>query len=283
MGTQLPVLELVRRALPSRETRRRSLLFQAAIFLLFLLADLAPHLRRQAAGWEEWIRLAVNPFVFYATCYFLLNDDHHDWMAPLALVLAIVYAALARAELALRPSDRRILLVTVGTALTFVTLAIPVQLESNWITIAWGVEGAAAVVGQFRGAGAAALRCLSGDRVFAGPASLRVRGYSLGLPRGVSRRCSTAISWGCWRSPRAWPAPLTFTAAHGLRAALLAGLAGRWQFSGSAPASRPTATSVRRPEAIATPRVRKAAKPSAASLDRAARAFGAVVRVLPGR
>ncbi len=28
--------------------------------------------------------------------------------------------------------------MTLGTALTFVTLAIPVQLESNWITIGWG-------------------------------------------------------------------------------------------------------------------------------------------------
>lgn len=125
------------------EKRLAALLFQTAIFLLFMLADLAPNLRRRAAGWEEWVRLAVNPFVFYATCYALLNDDRHDWMAALALLLAVVYAALARAELALRPSDRRILLVTLGTALTFVTLAIPVQLESNWITIAWGVEAVA--------------------------------------------------------------------------------------------------------------------------------------------
>ena len=122
------------------EKRLAALLFQAAIFLLFILADLAPHLRRRAAGWEEWVRLAVNPFVFYATCYALLNDDRHDWMAALALLLAVVYAAVARAELALRPSDRRIFLVTLGTALTFVTIAIPVQLESNWITIAWAVE-----------------------------------------------------------------------------------------------------------------------------------------------
>jgi len=122
------------------EKRAGALLFQAAIFLLFLLADLAPHLRRRASGVEEWVRLAVNPFVFYATCYGLLNDDHHEWMAALALLLALVYAALARAELALRPMDRRMLLVTLGTALTFVTLAIPIQLESNWITIAWAVE-----------------------------------------------------------------------------------------------------------------------------------------------
>ncbi|HEY6392500.1 MAG TPA: DUF2339 domain-containing protein [Bryobacteraceae bacterium] len=122
------------------EKRLAALLFQAVIFLLFVLADLAPHLRRNAAGWEEWVRLAVNPFVFYFICYSLLNGDYHDWMAVLALALAIVYAALARLELALRPSDRRMLLVTLGTALTFVTLAIPIQLESNWITIAWGLE-----------------------------------------------------------------------------------------------------------------------------------------------
>jgi AraC-like DNA-binding protein len=46
-----------------------------------------------------------------------------------------------RAELARSyVRDRRMPLVTVGTALAFVTLAIPVQLESNWITIAWSVE-----------------------------------------------------------------------------------------------------------------------------------------------
>jgi uncharacterized membrane protein len=142
------------------DKRAAALVFQAVIFLLFILADLAPHLRRRAAGWEEWVRLAVNPFVFYATCYALLNDDHHDWMAALALLLAVVYAALARAERALGPSDRRILLVTLGTALTFVTLAIPIQLESNWITIAWGVEAVALLWAGLE-TGARPLRLLS--------------------------------------------------------------------------------------------------------------------------
>src|ERR1019366_4389877 len=143
------------------EKRVAVVAFQAAILLLFLLADLAPNLRRQSAGWEECIRLTVNPFVFYATCYFLLDDDRHEWMAPLALAMAILYAAVARAELALRPADRRILLVTAGTALTFVTLAIPVQLESNWITIGWGVEALLLLWASFEAA-APRLRSLSG-------------------------------------------------------------------------------------------------------------------------
>ena len=121
---------------------------------------MAPRLRRRTAGVEEWVRLAVNPFVFYATCYGLLNDDHHEWMAALALLLAVLYAALARAGLALRPPDRRTLLVTLGTALVFVTLAIPVQLESNWIAIAWAVEAVALLWAGLE-TGALPLRVLS--------------------------------------------------------------------------------------------------------------------------
>jgi uncharacterized membrane protein len=123
------------------QKRLAALLFQAAIFLIFAAADLAPTLRRRRTGWEECVRLAVNPFVFYAICYALLNGDYHDWMAVEALLLATVYAALARVQLRLCPANRDALLATIGTALTFVTLAIPIQLDANWITIAWGVEG----------------------------------------------------------------------------------------------------------------------------------------------
>jgi uncharacterized membrane protein len=127
------------------EKRAAVLGFQTAIFLLFVAADMAPNLRRRAAGMEEWIRLAVNPFVYFATCYSLADGDHHEWMACLALGLAVVYAGLARAGLAMYAPDRRTLLVTVGTALAMVTLAIPIQLDSNWITIAWAVEAVALV------------------------------------------------------------------------------------------------------------------------------------------
>ncbi|HVP12860.1 MAG TPA: DUF2339 domain-containing protein, partial [Phycisphaerae bacterium] len=81
--------------------------FQTIVLLLFLAADFTPRLRGRVTQWGEWWRLVANPFVFYATCYFLLDDEHHDWMAPLALALAIVYAGLARLDLRLRPYDGR--------------------------------------------------------------------------------------------------------------------------------------------------------------------------------
>jgi len=124
-------------------------LFQLAVFALFTLAALAPRIRGELSGLEEWVRLGVNPFVLYGVCYLIWDDDYHNWMAPAALVLAIVYVALARWELAQRLLDRRLLVVAVATALTFVTLAIPVQLESNWITLAWAMEAVALVWASF--------------------------------------------------------------------------------------------------------------------------------------
>jgi uncharacterized membrane protein len=122
------------------ESRPAVLVFQAIVFVLFAAADLAPELRRRATGWEEWTRLAVNPFVSYGASYAVLNPTDHNWMGPLAILMAAIYAGLARVESALAPADRSAVLVTLGTALTLVTLAVPVQLESNWITIGWSLE-----------------------------------------------------------------------------------------------------------------------------------------------
>ena len=59
------------------------------------------------------------------------------------------------------PDDRRARLGTLGTALTFVTVAIPIQLDSNWITIAWGLE-ALVLLWTAIETGTAPLRLLSG-------------------------------------------------------------------------------------------------------------------------
>jgi|SRR5579872_2944220 len=127
------------------EKRAAALVFQLFVFGVFMAADLAPRLRRQLAGIEELIRLVLNPFIFFSISYALLNDDQHPWMGAFAVGMAIVYAALARVELSLTSPDPRMVMLTLGTALTFVTLAIPIQLDSNWIAIAWGLEGAALI------------------------------------------------------------------------------------------------------------------------------------------
>lgn len=126
------------------QLRTPVLFFQTAIFLLFLLAHLVRELiRREQATLEDALLLLVNPFSFFATAYNLLNPTHHDWMGAFAIGMALVYASAAKFLLTRAKKSRREILLLIAVALTFVTIAIPIQLRSNWITIAWAVEGLA--------------------------------------------------------------------------------------------------------------------------------------------
>ncbi len=119
-------------------------IFQTAIFLLFLLAHLARELiRREQETLEDALLLLANPFAYFATTYHLYNPTHHDWMGAFAICMALVYASAAKLLLSRSMTSRREILLLIAVALTFVTIAIPIQLRSNWITIAWAVEGLA--------------------------------------------------------------------------------------------------------------------------------------------
>ncbi len=126
------------------QKRGAVLVFQTAIFLLFLLAHLGRELRRrESATLEDALLLLVNPFVFFATTYALLNPTHHEWMGVFAIGMALLYAGAAKILLSRATGSRREILLLIAVALTFVSVAIPIQLRSNWITIAWAVEGLA--------------------------------------------------------------------------------------------------------------------------------------------
>ena len=118
------------------------LLFQLILFLIFLVAHLASRLlrRERKSTYEDLWLLLVNPFAFFPTAYHLLNPQYHDWMGVFAIGMALVYAGAAKLLLDRADVRRMELLALIGVALTFVTIAIPIQLRSNWITIAWSIE-----------------------------------------------------------------------------------------------------------------------------------------------
>ena len=119
------------------------LLFQTGVFLIFLVAYLVARLLRKVESTtiEDLWLLGVNPFVFFLTAHQLLNPSYHDWMGVFAIVMALLYAGVAKLLLDRATLRRAESLTLIGVALTFVTIAIPIQLRSNWITIAWAIEG----------------------------------------------------------------------------------------------------------------------------------------------
>ena len=121
------------------------LLFQLALFLIFLTAHLVGRLLRRlhSTTLEDIWLLVINPFVFFTSVYHLLNPSYHDWMGVFAIVMALIYAAAAKLLLDRATISRVESLTLIGVALTFVTIAVPIQLHSNWITIAWSIEALA--------------------------------------------------------------------------------------------------------------------------------------------
>jgi uncharacterized membrane protein len=134
------------------------MVFQSAVFLIFFLSHLGRRLLSREkpefedlermlddplklpAIFEDLALLLINPFIFFATSYYLLNPNHHEWMGVFAIGMALGYAGAAKLLLDRSAIRRSELLLIIGIALTFVTLAIPIQLKSNWITIGWAVE-----------------------------------------------------------------------------------------------------------------------------------------------
>ncbi|MGI8782517.1 MAG: DUF2339 domain-containing protein [Acidobacteriota bacterium] len=87
---------------------------------------------------------AVNAVVYFLEVYGLLNRDHYALLPWIALAIAAAYLLLSR-QLKTSTSDRNRLLVYwlhVALAFGFVTIAIPLKLETHWITIGWLVESA---------------------------------------------------------------------------------------------------------------------------------------------
>ncbi len=120
------------------------LTFQTGLFLIFFFAALGRRLiRREAATIEDLCLLPANAFVFFSTAYYLLNPGYHDWMGIFAIGMALIYAATAKLLLDRKATTQFEVLVMIGICLTFVTIAIPIQLKGHWITIAWSVQALA--------------------------------------------------------------------------------------------------------------------------------------------
>jgi uncharacterized membrane protein len=126
------------------EKLEAALLFQAAVFALFLLHNVLAHVvRYRRADAEALARTVLNAFLFALAGYVLLRDDYRIWLGTAAVGVAIVYTAQGWLVLRRRPDDPWQQLVVVAIALGFVAAVFPLQASAAWIALGWAVEGAA--------------------------------------------------------------------------------------------------------------------------------------------
>ena len=130
------------------ESPGRAFTFAAVLYALYILYPLIVGNRVKRAL-EPYLAavLASIPFFFFARQ--AMTDAGLGYViGVLPVAQALLMLVLVVRLLRLEPTGERNLTrlaIVAGTALAFVTAAVPLQLEKEWITIAWALEGAALV------------------------------------------------------------------------------------------------------------------------------------------
>lgn len=113
--------------------------FYAIYLLSGVLANIATKIRSNSG---DLFIFTINPAWFFGWLYFLLLPKYEDYLGFVSAGLGALYIALAYVASLANPDDRKLTLFLGAVAVVFLTIAVPLQLEQNAITIAWAVEAA---------------------------------------------------------------------------------------------------------------------------------------------
>lgn len=127
------------------EHYRVALTFLSIFFATFYATFLAYKLvKKDKYEIDDTILILANAFVFYGLGYTTL--DNHEiggqllglFTASNALIHFMVSVVIYRQKLA----DKGLFYLVSGLVLLFITIAIPVQLDGNWVTLLWAIQAA---------------------------------------------------------------------------------------------------------------------------------------------
>jgi len=113
------------------------------IFLCFAAATTLFHgLWRHRPQLTDLALMTLNAAIYFGLSHYLLWEGYQHWLGSLGFGLAAFYAVLGYLFLRRSKDNRLLSAFAFGIAITFLTVAIPVQLEKSYMTAAWAAEGA---------------------------------------------------------------------------------------------------------------------------------------------
>lgn len=90
----------------------------------------------------DMIRLVLASLLLLGAVYWLLDDaGKNQWVGSVFLILALVHVALARFAFKVLTRFNGEILAFLAGGLAFATLALPAQLDGEWVSLGWAIEG----------------------------------------------------------------------------------------------------------------------------------------------
>jgi len=122
-----------------------SLLFSAIFFITFYITNLAYKVtKREVFGFSDVVILLLNSFIFYGIGYFILSENKNsvELLGLFTLANAVIHFIVSLIIYKRKLADKNLFYLILAMVITFITLAVPVQLDGGWVTIFWTVEAA---------------------------------------------------------------------------------------------------------------------------------------------
>jgi uncharacterized membrane protein len=122
-----------------------ALTFLSIFFVTFYAAFLGYKLiRKEVFKIENVVLLLVNSFILYGIGYAVLSDNKigAQLLGIFTLFNALVHFSVGTIIYRQKLYDKNLFYFIAGLVLVFITMAIPVQLNGNWVTLLWACETA---------------------------------------------------------------------------------------------------------------------------------------------
>lgn len=122
-----------------------ALTFLSIFFVTFYVIFLAYKLlKKEMFAPADIVMLFLNSSLFYGLgCAILSTHTVGDQLLGVyTLVNAIIHFGVAVLIFRQKLADRNLFYLIIGLVLTFITIAVPVQLDGNWVTLIWTCEAA---------------------------------------------------------------------------------------------------------------------------------------------
>jgi len=116
--------------------------FAFLFFITFYVSTMAYKIMKQ----EKFdamgvIRLVSNSFIYYGIGYAALNNEQTEqYLGLFTAFNAVVHFIFSYFVFKNKLLDRKLFYLLIALVLSFITIAVPVQLEGNWVTLFWSAE-----------------------------------------------------------------------------------------------------------------------------------------------
>ncbi|MEN8122893.1 MAG: DUF2339 domain-containing protein [Bacteroidota bacterium] len=118
-----------------------ALIFATGFYIVFFLMNIINNLKENEKFTAfDFIILIINTFLYYAVGMYLIGEIAEGYRGLFTVSLAILNFAFAYPLYKRSQIDRNLVFLLIGLVLTFVSLAAPVQLDGNYITMFWAIE-----------------------------------------------------------------------------------------------------------------------------------------------